>query len=82
MESWIDLENEIGYDKARLVAFAVLYSIKPNNWKFFSWLKYLNYFDRKTVEKYFDSFLTLETNKMRQSGLRDMPHLKKRYKLN
>lgn len=73
-KEWLKLEEELGHAKARLVAHAVSWAFRPDNWRFLSWYSYLKD-NQQYVNKYFDYFLSLETREMSKTRKSDISHL-------
>lgn len=81
MEKWIELEREIGYNAARVVAMAVSWCYRPDNWRFLAWYWKLSEVYKFFVDKYFNEFLQYEIKERSDSKSSDLSLLCKYFNL-
>lgn len=79
IKEWIELEEEIGFNNARIVAHAVSWSCRPDNWRFWGWYSKLP--DKTYVDAFFDIFLKLQTEEMSRTKHSDISDLIKYFNL-
>lgn len=88
MKHWLELEEEIGYNLTRVIAYILYLSFyfdrKENYWtmkKVTEYFEYLPYKTKRIVEVKFPTILNKEIEDMKLSGRRDLNDLIQRYKL-
>ena len=79
IKEWLELEEEIGFNNARIVAHAVSWSCRPDNWRFWGWYSKLP--DKTYVDAFFDIFLKLQTEEMSRTKHSDISDLIKYFNL-
>ena len=79
-KEWLKLEEELGHDKARIVAQAVSWAFRPDNWRFLAWYSYLKS-NQQYVDTYFNILLDLEIREMSRYRKSDISHLVNYFKL-
>lgn len=60
MDKWEKLVQEIGFNNARIVAHAVSWAFRPDNWRFLPWYWKLKPELIEAVDKYFNNYLEME----------------------
>lgn len=60
MDRWTALIDEIGFNNARIVAHAISWAFRPDNWRFLPWYWKLKQDIRDIVDRYFDEYLETE----------------------
>lgn len=78
---WFELEKQYGYNRIRILAHAVSWAFRPDNWQFLPWYKYLKTGDLTVVDEYFDEMLRLELRDMSEYQQSDISHLISYFKL-
>lgn len=74
-QRWFELEKRYGYKRTRILAHAVSWAFRPDNWQFLPWYKYLKIEDLAIVDKFFDEMLQLELRDMSVNQRTDISHL-------
>ena len=64
VDRWKALELEYGFNNTRILAHAVSWAFRPDNWRFVPWYEYLNDNLKPIVERHFTEMLRYQIKEM------------------